>query len=127
VYKALVNAHRRLRVFRRSETPAAWHCRDHRRTPPIVAIVDAGWQIMRRADRDAIRDGRATASRGQHGYDQSLMSMQGVFVAAGPAFRQGATVPAFENIHIYNALARVLHVTPARNDGGTEVAASLLR
>ena len=53
--------------------------------------------------------------------------MRGVFVAAGPAFRQGATVPAFENIHIYNALARVLRVTPAPNDGGPDVAESLLR
>jgi len=50
-----------------------------------------------------------------------------VFAAAGPAFKQGATVPAFENVHIYNTLARVLGVTPAPNDGGADVATSLLR
>jgi hypothetical protein len=48
-------------------------------------------------------------------------------VAAGPAFKQGATVPAFENIHIYGALARVLGVAPAPNDGNPEVATSFLR
>ena len=37
------------------------------------------------------------------------------------------TVPAFENVHIYNALAQVLRVTPARNDGNPAVARSWLR
>ena len=32
-------------------------------------------------------------------------------------------MPAFENIHIYNALAQVLGVTPAPNDGNPDVAA----
>lgn len=53
--------------------------------------------------------------------------MRGLFVAAGPAFRRGATVDAFENIHIYNALARILGVPPATNDGNPAVARSLLR
>ena len=127
VYQALVKAHPRLRVYRRSETPEAWHYRDHPRIPPIIGVVDEGWQILRRATRDAIRDGRAPPAGGQHGYDSALMSMRGIFVAAGPAFKQGATVPAFENIHIYDTFAQVLGVTPAPNDGNPDVAASLLR
>jgi predicted AlkP superfamily pyrophosphatase or phosphodiesterase len=127
VYQALRNAHPRLRVYRRSETPEAWHYRDHPRIPPIFGVVDEGWQIMRRATRDAIREGRASPAGGQHGYDPAFVSMRGIFVAAGPAFRQGATVPAFQNIHIYNVLSRVLGVTPAANDGDLSVAESLLR
>ena len=38
-----------------------------------------------------------------------------------------ADVPAFENIHIYNALAQVLGVTPAPNDGDPAIARSLLK
>lgn len=53
--------------------------------------------------------------------------MRGLFVAAGPAFKSGVTVPAFENVHVYNALARALGVTPARNDGDPTVAEALLR
>ena len=127
VYEALVKAHPRLRVFRRSETPAAWHYRDHPRIPPIIGVMDEGWQIMRRATREAIREGRARPAGGQHGYDSQLMSMRGVFVAAGPAFRQNLTVPAFENVHIYNVLTQILSVTPAPNDGQSDVAAFVLR
>jgi hypothetical protein len=38
-----------------------------------------------------------------------------------------STVPQFENVHIYDALAKVLGVTPARNDGDPQIAQSLLR
>jgi hypothetical protein len=53
--------------------------------------------------------------------------MHGIFVAAGPGFRRGATVPAFENIHVYNALASVLGVVPLDNDGDPAIARQLLQ
>jgi predicted AlkP superfamily pyrophosphatase or phosphodiesterase len=127
VFQALVKAHPRLRVYRRSETPAGWHYRDHPRIPPIIGVVDEGWQIIRRTTLVSILERRISPAGGQHGYDSALQSMHGVFVAAGPAFKQGVTVPAFENIHIYNVLSRVLGVTPAANDGDSSVAESLLR
>jgi predicted AlkP superfamily pyrophosphatase or phosphodiesterase len=128
VYSALASAHPRLKVFRRDATPEHWHYRDHPRIPPIVGVADEGWQVLRRATVLEIALRRIRPTRGQHGYDpRDAMSMGGLFVAAGPAFKQGASVPAFENVHIYNVLARVLGVTPARNDGDPDVARTLLR
>ncbi|MBI4886752.1 MAG: alkaline phosphatase family protein [Acidobacteria bacterium] len=127
VFRALANAHPRLTVYRRAETPLQWRYRDHPRIPPIVGVMDEGWQIVRRGTAAAVAAGRLRPPGGQHGYDPALMSMRGIFVAAGPAFRTGATVPAFENVQIYNVLAQVLHVTPAANDGGTDVARMLLK
>ena len=127
VYRALVNAHPRLKVYRREATPESWHYRDHPRIPPIVGVVDEGWQVLRRATVLSIAAGKITGAGSTHGYDPILMSMRGVFVAAGPAFKQGITVPAFENVNIYNALAQVLGVTPAPNDGNPAIARSLLR
>ena len=92
-----------------------------------MGVLDEGWQILRRANVEAIRAGRATAAGGQHGYESSARTMHGVFVAAGPAFKQGETVPAFDNVHIYNALAAILGVTPADNDGDPAIARALLR
>ena len=121
VFRALVNAHPRLRVFRREMTPEAWHYRDHPRIPPIVGVADEGWQVLRRSTMAGIRAGRIRAAGGQHGYDPAAMSMRGLFVAAGPAFRRGVTVPAFENVHVYNALAHLQGVAPAPNDGDPDV------
>jgi hypothetical protein len=93
-----------------------------------VGVADEGWQVVRRT---ALAAQLARAPRGPigvHGYDPSnAMTMRGIFVASGPAFKSGVTVPPFENIHIYGALARVLGLTPATNDGDPRVAESLLR
>jgi predicted AlkP superfamily pyrophosphatase or phosphodiesterase len=128
VYRSLRRAHPRLNVYRRAATPEHWHYRDHPRIPPIVGVADEGWQVLRRRTMDDILAGRAIPERGQHGYDpRASRAMRGIFVAAGPAFKAGAEVPAFENVHIYDLLARVLGVTPAPNDGRASVGEAMLR
>jgi predicted AlkP superfamily pyrophosphatase or phosphodiesterase len=128
VYRALAGAHPRLKVFRKAETPAHWHYRDHPRIPPIVGVVDEGWQILRRGTFNNLIAKGEHGPIGVHGYDaMQAQTMRGIFIATGPAFKVGATVPAFENVHIYDALAKILGVTPAKNDGDPRIAQSLLR
>ena len=126
VYRALSRA-KHLKVYRRAETPERWHYRDHPHIPPIVGGADEGWQVVRKMTLGRVLAGLLHEDRGAHGYDPKFKSMRGVFVAAGPAFKQGATVRAFENIHIYDALAQVLGVTPAPNDGDPAIARTLLK
>jgi hypothetical protein len=116
-----------LRIYRRAETPPEWHYRDHQRIPPLVGVVDEGWQVLTRALMADIRAGRRTGRGGQHGYDVSVASMRGMFVAAGPSFRQGVAIPAFANIHVYHVLAGAVGVIPVPNDGDPAIARSLLR
>jgi predicted AlkP superfamily pyrophosphatase or phosphodiesterase len=130
VYAALAKAHPRLKVYRRAETPAHWHYRDHPRIPPIVGVVDEGWQILVRntVNQRRLLGAVGLRPRGEHGYDPSIArSMHGIFVAAGPAFKSGVTIPAFENVNIYDTLSQVLHVTPAANDGDIGFAKTVLR
>jgi predicted AlkP superfamily pyrophosphatase or phosphodiesterase len=127
VYRALAGAHPHLAVYRRDETPERWRYRGHPRIPAIVGVADEGWQVLRRATLVDILANRIRGDGGSHGYDPSLMSMRGLFVAAGPGFKHGAVVAPFENVHIYTALAQVLRVTPAPNDGDTNIARALLR
>ena len=43
--------------------------------------------------------------------------MRAVFLARGPAFREGVVLPAFDNVDVYPLLARLSGVAPAPNDG----------
>jgi len=126
VYRALARASPHLRVYKRAETPASWHYRDHQRIPPIVGVVDEGWQIIRGTlvERAALA---LKAPRGVHGYDPSVPSMRGILIAAGPAFKRGVTVPPIENVHLYEVFNAVLGLTPAKNDGDPAVARTLLQ
>jgi hypothetical protein len=96
--------------------------------PTIVGVVDEGWQVLRRATLEAdIARGRR-GSIGIHGYDPAeALSMRGIFIASGPAFKSGLTLSPFENIHIYAALSEVLGVKASANDGDPRVARSLLK
>jgi len=127
LYRKLVVAHPRLNIYRRTTTPEHWHFRDHERVAPIVGVADEGWSVMRRA---SVVDAFARSVRrvgGNHGYDPHVKSMQGLFVAAGPAFKVNAVVPPFENVHVYNALCFVLGIPPSPNDGDPAVGRTLLR
>jgi predicted AlkP superfamily pyrophosphatase or phosphodiesterase len=124
-YQALTHAHPRLSMYWRQETPERWRIRDQPRVPPITGVADEGWVVLRRAEYAEYW--KRSPDGGEHGYDPEVESMRGVFVAAGPAFKVGVTVPAFENVHVYNALAMALGITPAKNDGDPAVAVLLLR
>jgi predicted AlkP superfamily pyrophosphatase or phosphodiesterase len=128
VYKALVNAHPRLKIYRKADTPEHWHYRDHPRIPPIVGVADEGWQVLPRATLNQRLSRGQTGPRGEHGYDpRDAISMRGIFVASGPAFKSGVVLPAFENVHIYDALAGALGLTPAKNDGDPAMARAMLK
>ena len=43
--------------------------------------------------------------------------MLGVFVAAGPSFREGSRVPAFQNVDVYPLLMEALGLPAAPGDG----------
>lgn len=126
VYRALRAAHPRLKIYRRAETPDRWHYRYHPNIPPLIGVVDEGWQVLRRSTLEEIRSGKTRASGGNHGYDPRYQSMRGIFVAAGPAFKHDERVRAFENVDIYNTLAAVLGITPASNDGDPRTVRRLL-
>jgi predicted AlkP superfamily pyrophosphatase or phosphodiesterase len=119
VYRRLGRAPH-LRVYRKSEIPAAFHYRANPRIQPIVAIADEGWMVTTRFSR-----GRRPP-RGMHGYPPDVPSMRALFLARGPAFRRGAVVEPFQNIHLYPLLARLLDLKPAPGDGVLDSVSSVL-
>jgi alkaline phosphatase D len=53
--------------------------------------------------------------------------MRGLFVAAGPAFKAGAVVPAMENVNVYRAVALALGIEPRDTDADPAEVAALMR
>lgn len=120
LYRALKDRHPALQVFRKVELPAQYRLAGHPRLPAVIGIADDGWTVTSRDRVSRVRGG-------QHGYDPKYRSMHGLFIAAGPAFKSGVTVPAFESIHVYELLCRVLDIRPAANDGDRQVTAGMLK
>lgn len=124
VFNALVRAHPNLKVYRKGELPERLHYNTGDHVTPIVAIADEGWSIASR--EVAARKPRGTVE-GAHGYDNALLSMGALFVAAGPDIRRGVTVPAFSNVHVYSLMTELLHLPPAVTDGSVDSVRTILR
>ncbi len=112
-----------LQVWLREEVPARFHYRASDRIPPVVLACDDHWNIEEKRGWGARR---LTYNRGSHGWDPATTNMGALFLAHGPAFRRGAVIGDFANIHVYHLLCRVLGVRPAPNDGDDRLARQVL-
>ncbi len=124
LYAALKDKHPALQVFTREALPTEYRLRDHPRLPAVIGVADDGWHIT---TREVLQRENDRVPGGTHGYDPRHRSMHGLFVASGPQFRSGLVVPAFENVHVYELLCRVLALRPASNDGDSAVTSAFLR
>jgi len=112
------------RVFTKDEIPEYWHVKNHPRTTDLIVVADNGWQITSRNRLNFFIQGLPA---GTHGFDNKEKDMQGIFVAHGPNFVGGSKIEAFENVHIYTMMCRLLNIEPATNDGNPEVLNSIIK
>ena len=111
---SILAPHDHMRCWRKSEIPARLHYGTNPRIPPYVCVADDGWLIDTQKWLD---DPKHHQSKGEHGYDNDDPAMRALFVAHGPAFKRGITVPEFDNVDIYPMLTTILHIRPQPNDG----------
>ena len=120
----LVGRHDHYECWRRSELPARWHYGTHPRIPAIVCQMDEGWDALPPQMLEARAQG---GTRGSHGYDPALPSMRAVFIASGPAFRQGAVIDPIDNVDVYPLMVRLLGIPAADHDGDAAALLPALR
>lgn len=113
-----------LKVYRKNQIPDRWHFRDNARIPEILAVAEEGWVI---ATRDLVTRRPLYGDGGTHGYDNTLASMQAIFIAAGPAFAQGKEVPRVRNVDVYDLMTHILGLRAAPNDGSLDSIRTVLR
>ena len=106
-------------AYRAEELPARFQLRDNPRIAPLWLLPEPGWHVATRANLASLRKKYVEKGflGGDHGYDPQHPEMQGIFIAQGPSFRRGATLPATENVHVYALLCALLGVAPAPHDG----------
>lgn len=105
-------------VYRKAEVPPRYHYSNSPRIAPLLVLPAEGWTLMTRTKFEEEKaKGRRNGLRGGHGYDNELASMRAIFIAHGAAFRKGSIIEPFENIQVYNLIARILGLKPAPNDG----------
>ena len=110
IYQQLQNIEH-TQVYKKDDFPAKFNYSNNDRIEPIIFIADEGWSIQ--------KPGR-NPSPGSHGYDPDYKSMDGIFIARGPAFKENFKGPVIQNIHLYEMMCYLMNINPAQNDGSFE-------
>jgi len=83
----------------------------------VICLAEVGWYLTTHAAM-----ARTTAfNPGNHGYDPDAPEMAALFIAEGPAFQRGRTLPPFDNVDVQPLMARLLHLKAPKADGSAKV------
>lgn len=124
IFNLINGKHPNFSVYKKQDIPERLHYSNNRRIAPIIGIADNGWSIT---THDYFDSHQSFYTSGTHGYDPEHPDMHAFFLAHGPAFKSGVTVPAFENIQLYNLMAKVLDIEPEPNDEDIETINNVLK
>ncbi|KAH0622302.1 hypothetical protein JD844_024488 [Phrynosoma platyrhinos] len=98
------------KAYLTQDLPKRLHYVNNIRIDKVHLMVDRQWL--------AVRSKSFTfCGGGNHGYDNEFKSMEAIFVAHGPGFKEETEVQPFENIEVYNLMCDLLKITPAPNNG----------
>ncbi len=108
-----------LQIWRKAEVPQYLNYGTNPRIFPLVVLADSSYSLT--------WSFKKTEKGGAHGYDIRNTDMHGIFYAVGPDFKKRYQQSSFQNIHIYNLIARLLNINPATNDGDIKVTEQMLK
>ncbi|MCH7611976.1 MAG: alkaline phosphatase family protein [Candidatus Marinimicrobia bacterium] len=115
-------------VYKKKEIPDRYHFKNHYRIKDVLMVADEGWYILDKKYFGADKWSLKFLKGGTHGYDNELRSMHAIFLADGPAFKDGYKRPTFENIHVYPLITEILGLTSYEMiDGRLEEVQDLLK
>jgi predicted AlkP superfamily pyrophosphatase or phosphodiesterase len=98
----LPQAGEKFRLYKKEEIPENLHFKNHHRIGEILMIANAPHVF-------ASARWRPGGSPGVHGFDPyTTPEMGAIFYANGPSFKRGMTIPAFDNVHVYPMIAKIL-------------------
>ncbi len=124
VYQSLKDAEENFRVYSKGQIPDRFHLKNNKRTPDFLMIADEGYTINSKEFFNS--RGANYPTGGAHGFDNKNLKMDAFFIANGPAFKQGVKLARFENIHLYEVMAKILQIEPSQNDGDMDQVEKML-
>ena len=126
LYDHLKSKARHYSVYKREEFPSRWHY-DTPRAGDLLMTAQPGFFLVDQERQKYLSNLQIGTTFGTHGYDPvATKNMRGIFYAVGPNIKSGKQIPAFENIHVYPFIAKILGLTTPKIDGSIKVLEEVL-
>lgn len=125
VFESLKKNEENFKVYLKENIPDRYHLKNNSRVPEVLMVADEGYTINTKQFFES--RGNDYPSGGAHGFDNANPKMDAIFVAYGPAFKKEVKLGRFENIHLYEVMAKILNIEPAPNDGDIDAVMEILK
>lgn len=109
IYNKLKENENHFRVYKKEDVPEYFHYSDNVLISKIVIIAENGWGVE---TNKSLKNLEKYGTKGNHGYDNYWMDMNGIFYAMGPAFKVNYRVGTINNVDIYPLLCKIFKVVP---------------
>jgi ectonucleotide pyrophosphatase/phosphodiesterase family protein 5 len=109
IYNKLKENEIHFKVYKKEDVPEYYHYSDNPLISKIVIIAENGWGVE---TNKSLKNLKKYGTKGNHGYDNYWMDMNGIFYAMGPAFKAQYRVGTINNIDIYPLLCKIFNLTP---------------
>lgn len=124
VFESLKKNEENFKVYLKENIPNRYHLKNNSRVPEVLMVADEGYTINTKQFFES--RGNDYPSGGAHGFDNANPKMDAIFVAYGPAFKKEVKLGRFENINLYEVMAKILNIEPAPNDGDIDAVMEIL-
>jgi ectonucleotide pyrophosphatase/phosphodiesterase family protein 5 len=115
VYELLKKHQDHFEVFAKQNIPACYHFSSNAFIPDIIVMADLGWSLV---DDRSMKWVDKSNDKGNHGYDNFALDMQGIFYAMGPAFKKDYQTGTINNVDIYPLMCKIFNIAPRSNVDG---------
>ena len=109
IYKKLKENENHYKVYKREVVPEYFHYSKNPLISKIVIIAENGWGVETNKSIERLEK---YGTKGNHGYDNHWLDMQGIFYAIGPAFKTNLRVGTIMNIDVYPLLCKIFKIMP---------------
>lgn len=98
------------RAYLRNDVPDYFHFSNNPLIGDIIIIAEPGYTIV---TNKSLSRGKKYYNGGNHGYDNNLSDMHGIFIAHGPSFKLNYKTGTLRNIDIYPLLCKIFDIIPS--------------
>ena len=118
IYNRLKENENHYKVYTKENIPAYYHYSENPFIPEIIVIAEKGWSL---GTSKQIENFKLHPDKGNHGYDNHLLDMHGIFFAWGHSFKKGYRTGTILNIDVYPLLCKLFGIIPnSKIDGKLE-------
>ena len=115
VYSILKENENHYKVYLKNDIPLHYHFSKSPMISEILLVAEMGWAVITNKDLKWMKPDRY---KGNHGYDNHQLDMHGIFVAAGPRFKNNYKTGTINCLDIYPLLCKIFNVIPNSNIDG---------